>query len=91
MWPNRAVARTDSGRYDRSVPVSFCIAYLQVGRVRFEAYARSASAALGKLEEAWQRHVVQNPEADPWEAVKKKVAIEGRLLDRGYRNGERIA
>jgi hypothetical protein len=73
------------------VAVSFCVAYLQVGRVRFEAYARSASAAMAKLEEAWRRHMLQNPEADPWEGVKKKAAIEGRLLDRGYRNGERIA
>jgi hypothetical protein len=59
--------------------------------VKFEAYARSASAAMAKLEEAWRRHMLQHPDADPWEAVKKKVAIEGRLLDRDYRNGERIA
>jgi len=73
------------------VALGFCVAFLQVGRVRFEAYGRSASAAMAKLEQAWRRHMVQHPEAAGWEAVQKKVAIEGRLLDRGYRNGQRIA
>jgi hypothetical protein len=48
--------------------------------VRFEAYARSASAAMAKLEQSLWRHMVQHPYADPWEVVKK-VGIEGRLLD----------
>jgi len=73
------------------VALGFCVAYLQVGRVKFEAYGRSASSAMAKLEQAWRRHVLQHPDAGSWEAVKKRVAIEGRLLDRGYRNGERIA
>jgi len=73
------------------VALGFCVAFLQVGRVRFEAYGRSASAALAKLEQAWRCHLLQHPESGSWEAVKKKVAIEGRLLDRGYRNGQRIA
>jgi len=73
------------------VAVAFCVAYVQVGRVRFEAYGRSASTAIAKLEQAWRRHMLEHPEADSWDAVKKKVAVEGRLLDRGYRNGQRIA
>jgi hypothetical protein len=71
--------------------VKFCVAYYQVGRIRLEGYGRSAATAMAKLQEAWERHTLQHPDAPPWDAIRRKVAIEGRVLDRGYRNGERIA